>query len=193
MNKHDNFWINQATDEDYADPNISTEEQVDYIVDNLVDCVFQGDTILDFGCGYGRLSREIKKAFPNTLVLGMDISPNILSRAMTNNYSELAVYYTQGDKIRDYGAFGAIYSVAVLQHLPDHRKLDFIFNASKALKLGGRVIFQYIEGDTDSFLTHNTSINNIRRWCAEADLKVLEERFDFIQDKWTWVVAESIV
>lgn len=192
MNLHDDFWLNHATSKDYADPNISTKEQVDYIVESL-SAGDVNDTILDFGCGYGRLAQEIKKVFTGSIVMGMDINPDILNKAMQESSVALPIYYAKSNKIGIVGAYDAIYSVAVIQHFPDERKHEFIDNASISLNPGGRLIFQYVEGDYNAFLTHNTRIKNIRRWCLEAGLLIIDERFDFIQENWTWVVAERAV
>lgn len=245
MNLHDDFWINQATKDDYADPDISTEKQVEYLIKSIKPSIGHASRILEFGCGYGRLTREIKQAFPETLVVGIDINPKILDEA--KKYSDYrtkgrpsqeaiddapsstvkGVYHQYVDiwhpgkkielafcrrckqwayAIRVMECYGldyicsdtiidiqnAIYSVAVLQHLPNERKRQFIRSAAKMLEPAGRLIIQYVEGDTDLFLTHNAHLAEVRKWCQAEDLVIVDKKFNFIQEGWTWLVAEKV-
>lgn len=190
--KHDDFWRNEATREDYADPNISTDLQVTYIVGEieLAGAVKDGGHILEFGCGYGRLTREVKKAFPEAMVIGVDISPKILAEAEAYSAkSKVRPFYYRADNIKNTLAKDAIYCAQVLQHMPNDRKCEFIQDAADALKPGGVLVFQYVEGDSDTFLKHDAKFADVSDWCRKAGFTISNVAHNLAAPRWTWVTA----
>lgn len=194
---HDDFWRDKATSEDYADTNIPTEEQVKYLVSNIAPAVFSNDgSILEFGCGYGRLTKEIKKAFPKLFVVGVDINPNIIKQAKkyageaktSKEQHAYPLFYVASD-IKGIPPKDAIYCVQVLQHLPNDRKREFFADAAKVINRAGVLVFQYVEGTADSFLTHDAQWVDVSEWLVDAGFEVASVDHNLIQDRWTWVVA----
>lgn len=77
--------------------------------------------IVDLGCGTGEQTLTLARRFPQARVLGLDSSPEMLSRAPVQQAPNLS--FAQGD-IRDLGGhYDLIYSNAALQWLPDHEAL----------------------------------------------------------------------
>ena len=148
----DRFWLEQATEADYSDPSIPIKGQVKYLTDAIKPVVYATDVplITEFGCGYGRLTREVQRAFPKALVTGIDINPKIIAEAKKRDKD--AVYGVRAD-LTGSPKQNAIYCVQVLQHMPTERKQQFFKEAAAILKRGGVLAFQYVEGTTDTFLT----------------------------------------
>jgi cyclopropane fatty-acyl-phospholipid synthase-like methyltransferase len=197
VNQHDEFWRKQATSEDYADANIPTKEQVDFLVNALRPAVHRTNaSILEFGCGYGRLTKQIKKAFPAAFVAGVDINANVLAKAReyaghaktSREQSKYPMFYQAAD-IKNVPPKDAIYSVAVLQHMPSDRKRQFFAEAAAALNRAGVLVFQYVEGDSDTFLTHDAKVEDVSKWLRQAGFEIASYEQNLIQDRWTWIVA----
>ena len=86
----------------------------------------QGDeVILDYGCGVGRLAKEIIDLFPNIKIVGVDTSAEM--RKLAEEYVNSDRFSTKHpDELGDAG-FDFTYCVYVLQHIPP----EFIDNAIK--------------------------------------------------------------
>lgn len=188
MSNHDNFWLNAAKAEDYADLSISTDKQVAYLVDALQPVVRAKKVpfITEFGCGYGRLTRRIQRKFPKALITGIDINPDIIAQAKEQDQN--AIYGVKAD-LKGSPKQDAIYCVQVLQHMPKERKRQFIEEAAEALNYGGVLVFQYVEGDSDTFLTHDARFVDVSTWLQDAGLEIASYEQNLIQDRWTWVTA----
>ena len=79
--------------------------------------------------------------------------------------------------------------MAVLQHLDNDRKQVIFRQAGEALRLGGVVVAQYVEGTHSSRCMHDALIGDVRDWFGEAGLKVQRVRHDLLTPRWTWVTA----
>jgi SAM-dependent methyltransferase len=102
-------------------------------------------SVLDFGCGVGRLSRELSERFDR--YVGVDISTGMLERAralngqlanatfVVNERPDLSVF---GD-----GEFDAVVSFIVLQHIPERDLIRrYIAEFARVLAPGGLIAFQ---------------------------------------------------
>lgn len=182
MQKENDYWLNVTNYTDYKarffdDPTISTDETVKAITGFMQ----KPDSILEIGCGYGRLTAPVKNKFPKARVAGIDINPDIIAQAEGSG-----IDYAVGDKIK--GKWDAIYAVTVFQHLPDDKKRDYILQAGKALNPGGVFIVQFIEGERDNFVDHWVTIDKMISWFQEAGLGVIQNK-KLVHNEWTWLVG----
>jgi len=100
---------------------------------------------LDFGCGLGRLTRQLAGRFDEAI--GVDISEGMVSGAQQLNAdvpSASFVVNPAGDLRRfDDASFDFVYSVIVLQHVPDRATIEsYIADFCRVLRPGGLAIFQ---------------------------------------------------
>ena len=140
---------------------------VDYVREKLKDreVVY----ILDAGCGYGVVGRDRFADFPNKVIIGIDISEEVLEKARQLNDDPNA-HYEKLDLLSDdfeedmellmdkYGIdkFDVVFGAYVLQHVKD--PLKTLRNLRTCLKKDGYVIFRqsdegtYISYGDDNFL-----------------------------------------
>lgn len=196
--KHWDFWLNKAKeDEDYADPNIPTDKTVEALVS-----AFPEDPrmILEIGCGFGRLTREIKKLYPKAYVKGFDINEKVLDKAaLLSGYKRssnptsdrVPLYYFNSGDLSGKSKDDVIYCVQVFQHLPANEKREYIRQVYGRLNPGGIFRFQYIEGDADTFLTHDARWEDIKKWLLDAGFQIFDVQKNLLVPRWTWVTAQK--
>lgn len=117
---------------------LETPYQVALAADHLP--LAEDSVLLDYGCGIGRLARELIAEF-GCRVIGVDISASM--RAMAAEYvgSErfLAVSSEELDRLLDDGlTCDGAYSVWVLQHC--HKPAEDIARIHRTLRVGGAVL-----------------------------------------------------
>ncbi len=97
------------------------------------------DTILDVGCGDGKITAEIAAKDPNGIVTGVDISSAMIDFAKANfphsRHSNLSFDLKDAQKLDFNAQFDTIFSFTALQWVQDHDA--FIQGARKGLKAGG--------------------------------------------------------
>jgi SAM-dependent methyltransferase len=103
-------------------------------------------TVLDFGCGVGRLSQALTQRMG---CVGVDISPTMIERArMLNRHPKTCKYLvndSDGLGIFDDGDFGFVYSSIVLQHMEPHFAEGYLREFIRVLAPGGVAVFQAVE------------------------------------------------
>jgi trans-aconitate 2-methyltransferase len=77
--------------------------------------------VVDLGCGTGELTRRLADSLPESDVLGLDLSTQMLERATLN--ARPGLRFEQGDQSRLAGTWDLIFSNAALQWSEDHARL----------------------------------------------------------------------
>jgi SAM-dependent methyltransferase len=113
------------------------------------------DTVVDVGCGAGRLSRAI--AGRAGRVIGIDVSPEMLAKARELNADLEHVTWVSGDGTSlagiDDGIADAVVSHVVFQHIPDPEiTLGYVRDMGRVLKPGGWAAFHV---STDPSIHHS--------------------------------------
>ena len=83
------------------------------------------ETIIDAGCGSGRLTKQIVKNVPNGRVYAVDIDSNMINQAKRNLSEFINVDIIQSSliDIELIGRIDIIFSNAVLHWIPDHHQV----------------------------------------------------------------------
>jgi malonyl-CoA O-methyltransferase len=106
-------------------------------------------SILDLGAGTGHSSRALKRRFPRSLVVAVDIAPGMLARAKNQSRWRRRFERVRADAyalpFRD-GCFDLVFSSLMLQWCDD---LDAVFaEIGRVLKPGGLLLFSTFGPDT---------------------------------------------
>ncbi len=120
-------------------------------IDNHFKIDFSKASILDFGCGLGRLTIPFSKLTSNKVV-GIDVSPDILEMAKSYalKYQSENIEYVlyDGESIPEIGQFDFINSYIVLQHIEKNIGFNLIKQMLDMLKIGGVLQIQVTYGNT---------------------------------------------
>jgi ubiquinone/menaquinone biosynthesis C-methylase UbiE len=101
-------------------------------------------TILDFGCGAGRLTQALANYADN--VTGLDVSPSMLEVAgrLDRTQGKCTFVLNTRDDLSAFadGQFDLVYSSLVLQHLPPADASRFVSEFGRVVRPGGAVVVQ---------------------------------------------------
>jgi trans-aconitate 2-methyltransferase len=101
---------------------------------------------VDLGCGTGELTRQLADALPNSDVMGLDSSPQMLEKAASfaspnpSSPRRASLRFEQGDQAQLTGQWDLIFSNAALQWSENHAEL--IPNLYRRLEPGGQIAVQ---------------------------------------------------
>lgn len=101
---------------------------------------------LDFGCGIGRLTQALASHY--TRVDGVDVSPTMIELAKANNRHRKRVHYSVSGEQLKYraGTFDLIYTIIVLQHMPQRFAHAYIRDFIRMLHPDGIAVFEIPDG-----------------------------------------------
>ncbi len=94
--------------------------------------------VVDFGCGTGELTQRLADALPNSNVLGLDLSAEMLAKAAP--HARAGLRFEQGDQTALDGKWDLIFSNAALQWSENHETL--IPSLFRRLDPGGQLAVQ---------------------------------------------------
>jgi ubiquinone/menaquinone biosynthesis C-methylase UbiE len=102
-------------------------------------------SVLDFGCGVGRLSRALSRHFDR--YTGVDISPEMIARAreLSGDAEERTFVANEAPDLSrfDDGQFDMVVSFLVLQHIADRDQIRaYLAEFARVLAPGGLIAFQ---------------------------------------------------
>ena len=97
-----------------------------------------GLKVVDLGCGTGELTSRLAAALPDSTVIGLDNSPQMLEKAGLHQWPGLS--FEIGDLAQLQGSWDLIFSNAALQWSEDHPKL--VGRLYSQLAPGGQIAVQ---------------------------------------------------
>ena len=135
---------------DYSDPDTDAFwRRGDEVVDRMTELggieLDPGATVLDIGCGVGRLTRALAARVHH--VYGLDVSREMLDLARRHNPELSNVEWLHGDGASLAGVGDATvdgcFSHVVFQHIPDPEiTLNYVREMGRVLRPGGWALFQ---------------------------------------------------
>jgi trans-aconitate 2-methyltransferase len=148
----------------------------------LVECR-PGLDVVDLGCGTGELTRRLADALPDSNVLGLDSSPEMLARAASQARPGLRFEHAQIENVT--GQWNLVFSNAAIQWVDDHPVL--IPRLLKMVKAGGQLVVQ-LPSNHDSFahraILETASESPFRKafggWVRQTPVLPLEQYADLL-------------
>ena len=105
---------------------------------------FSGNSVIDFGCGPGRMSQALTTHFQS--VTGVDVSSEVVELARrVNRFGNRCRFVNNQSpdlNLFDDGTFDAAFSVYVFQHMPPWLSKRYISELIRVVKPGGTIAFQ---------------------------------------------------
>jgi trans-aconitate 2-methyltransferase len=128
--------------EDYAK---SSSAQLQWAQELVSKLALQGcESVLDIGCGDGKISAQLSIAVKNGNVLGIDLSEDMIRLAFEQfpsaKYPNLSFLQMDATDIRLSERFDIAFSTAVLHWVKDH--ITVLRGVHACLKSGGKILFQ---------------------------------------------------
>ena len=148
-------------------------------------------TIVDVGCGSGRLTKQLLNYLTTGKYIGFDVVPELFAYAsnLCSNRDNFKIYEAPGltipekDEFADYICF-----YSVLTHLTHKESFLYLKDAKRVLKHDGKIVIsflesiipkhkktfiQYVEDNTDSaILNQFIERSNFKMWCELLNLKI---------------------
>ncbi|GGX48197.1 hypothetical protein GCM10007385_15030 [Tateyamaria omphalii] len=138
--------------------------------------------VLDYGCGWGRMTRLIRYNFPNGQVCGVDTHPKLIESAngllpdMQHKVVESMGPIPFGD-----GMFDLVFANSVFSHLSEPSAEYTLKEIGRKLKPGGIAVISVLtERQMESFYTRQNTTNWITRILGprkDADKTLAEKGF----------------
>ena len=125
----------------------TAEQDMSDIMKEFLECMEEGDTILDLGCGSGRDSLSFYE-------MGYDVTPLDASKEMcklAEIHTDLEVLQMDFREMEFDDAFDGIWACASLIHIPKKELPEILDRISEALKEDGVVYMSFHEGDFEGF------------------------------------------
>lgn len=143
-----------------SDPNNPNKfkQETQFFIDKVkeLNLITANTLVLDFGCGMGRVSRELIREF-KCKVVGVDISPSMQAQAV--EYVSNSELFTTYDSYSVPSSVDVAISTFVLQHV--ERPTDEIRNLYDVIKPGGYLI---LVNEKHRFVPSNIDKDNYVVW-----------------------------
>lgn len=117
------------------------------LVQILVDCGLRdGMSIIDMGCGSGRVAKYIGERFSEVEYLGFDVVPELLNYARSQTPSRFKFLLNQKLSIpADDNSVDFMFAFSVFTHLLHEESIIYLEDARRVVRPGGIIVFTVIE------------------------------------------------
>lgn len=151
-----------------------------------LDSLPPGTSILDIGCGRGRIARTFANARPDIKVVGVDVSTSMIANARVSNahLPNLQFFASEETGFPFLGSESCslIYSYVVFQHLPRYLVERILYECRRILSPSGELIFQVQSTETAQELDPPwNDYRTIRKYTRAQLEHVLAPLFDEVQ------------
>lgn len=149
--------------------------------------IYRDIPVLDFGCGWGRLSRFFFRYISSESFWGVDVDPDMIEFCNNNmghgNY--LTIQPEPPTTFKD-NSFNVIFAYSVFSHLPEHLALAWIKEFARILKPGGIVVATTQGRDFLDFCEAKQGKIHEKAWhnsLAQSFLPINKSRADYDEGK----------
>lgn len=158
-----------------------------------IDPALGGGTVLDLGCGVGRLINPLARLtdVPESWV-GVDISARMLDLARRDAPPNVTFRLGDGRSLPLDEPLDAAYCVLMFQHIPTDAAASYVRQVARLLRPGGRFTFQFVDGPVSGGDGYSWAIHDqdAVAWCEGAGLVVERIAYGAVRHPWTWITAK---
>jgi len=142
------------------------------------------DSILDIGCGTGRLTLELARLAHKGTVVGIDASEEMLNKArkVLSSADNIVIMNIPAQEMKFKNDFDVVYSNSALQWIKEQE--DVIALSYKALRKNGRIAIQLPAKDFCWAMTDNIQ--------SAISALGLESKFKKMESPWRFPLKEEI-
>lgn len=150
-------------------------------------------TVLDLGCGVGRLTIPFADLFVDLNFVGLDVSPKMLAEAKRRSAGVRPnLRFELGDgrtlPFEDDSLAGA-FSVVTLQHIPDEAVRGYLAEIARCLMPKATFFFQFTVGTENEAYSRCRSTDDIVAWVYAAGLDAFIHHEGVGDPVWAWCEA----
>jgi SAM-dependent methyltransferase len=154
-------------------------------LDRLLPLLPDEGTVLDLGCGPGRLAVPVARARPGLLVIGLDVSPWMVAGAA---YQANVAYLVGGPPaMRALCGLDGGWSVLLVQHVAEETVRSYLRVLAGLLAPGARFVVQFCEGAGDRFKVTGEDLGDMAAASGLAPFSCEVEP----DGVWGWLVLEA--
>lgn len=164
-------------------------------------CAEEETSILDLGCGCGRLTLPFARKSHKWKLYGIDSSSEMIHFAkekLTLKDTNIEYKLNEGKTIPyPDKSFDVVYSMLVFQHLPKDVIFSYLHEVYWVLKDKGRWCFQFVQGNVHNNLDHRYLMHEIRDMLNRNELLIKEVKIGkdhpglLNYPEWVWVAGSK--
>ena len=143
---------------------------------------YEGDDVLDVGCGDGYFDRMIARKFPSANFYGIDIN-------LPRSYSEGNVSFFNSYEALPQKKFDCIILMDVLEHIKDDT--EFLAKISQRLKYNGTILIT-VPAFMKLYSAHDREVKHYRRYEHKRLLKLIK-KCGLKEVKWSYFYMSLIL
>lgn len=171
----------------------AVQPTIDAILENIQKFMpATSGTVLEVGCGPGRILHRLARANPDLMFYGRDISLAMTALGDADRPENVMIQIVNGTEgiERIDGGYDLIYSVEVFQHVHAFAKAWYLTEIAESLSPAGVAIIQYVEGSDDgAWMNYPASKTEMAAAARSAKLKIRRLSVpNQIHDEWQWMV-----
>ncbi|WAC60326.1 class I SAM-dependent methyltransferase [Brevundimonas sp. SL130] len=107
-------------------------------------------SVVDLGCGSGRLAKHLGLKYPNIQYLGIDIVQELLDYAQSQSPDHFHFVLNHTLKLpADDGSADMVAIFSVITHLLHQESFAYLKEARRVLRPGGRIVFSFLESENN--------------------------------------------
>lgn len=148
---------------------------IEFLLNKLGDHSFK--SVVDIGCGDGRMSRELALRYPNRRVLGVDYSVRATGLAKAMNFDLPELRFEQLDITAPHTlpSSDAAILMEVFEHIPPADADEFLRGVHRLLAPGGTMLL------TVPHVNHALEPKHFRHFSGTSIREALKENFDVLE------------
>ena len=153
---------------DAKDYGINSQNQYAWATELLAKLKLSGDeSVIDIGCGEGKITSELARAVPNGRVVGIDSSEQMVQRAKSSFSDEqqpnLHFELMDARKLNFQEEFDVAFSNAALHWILDQKSV--LSGVKRSLRSGGKLMFQMAgQGNAKAILDILAELLSLSYW-----------------------------